>query len=458
MKHMMNKKDFQRYMKQGLGRCALELQSSENIEKYKEIVLWGCLHNLAYDTQSEGTRASYLYQLTTYFHDEDYFLLPCIEAFEKISRKNDWLFAHFAELLCNFALNGNERAKNTLYRKYTLLLDVLSNKRRFRGYDFERDNFERICVTLFSLDGTESLLKIASDMGHLFQTNPRYGADDFEWFFDHASSALGKKRFLNLLKQKAKKSEHIRISLEQYLHLEEENTYSFRKTKENPNASDLQNEVNAIGKLSPSLKVRFFRHADTEEKRKLAQSILTEPDPDKKAELLQVFTCRDESFPAPHETLIEYAKSSHEKLREAALDALTNCRSDAVRDYALTLLSDEKDRSRALKILICNYMPNIKNLLLTELYQIKVDYKDESDWHSLGLKILDVCDQNVKLPKEFLVYIYETTLCSCCREYAILALAKHRWLTSEIIEECRYDCNSDISAYVNRYYPSNKSV
>ena len=29
----MNKKDFKKYMQQGLGRCILVLQSSENIEK-----------------------------------------------------------------------------------------------------------------------------------------------------------------------------------------------------------------------------------------------------------------------------------------------------------------------------------------------------------------------------------------------------------------------------------------
>ena len=108
-------------------------------------------------------------------------------------------------------------------------------------------------------------------------------------------------------------------------------------------------------------------------------------------------------------------------------------------------------------MLLCNYTPKDKRLLLEELYKLKIDYNDESDWHSLGLKILNVCDQNVKLPKEFFIYIYNTTLCSCCREYAVRELAKHRWLTSEMIEECRYDSNYDISYHINRYYPRNKN-
>ena len=104
-------------------------------------------------------------------------------------------------------------------------------------------------------------------------------------------------------------------------------------------------------------------------------------------------------------------------------------------------------------MLLSNYKKEDKQLLLDELYKIPVDYSNESDWHSMGLHILDVKDQNVKLPGEFLCYIYETTLCSCCREYAVKDLSKRRLLTKEMIEECRYDSNHSISEYADRYYP-----
>ena len=71
----MNKKDFKICMQQGRGGCVLALKSEKNIEKYKDIILWGCLHNLAYDPQCEhGTRAEYIYNLSKYFNDEDYFI------------------------------------------------------------------------------------------------------------------------------------------------------------------------------------------------------------------------------------------------------------------------------------------------------------------------------------------------------------------------------------------------
>ena len=451
----MNKKDFKKYMQQGLGRCILVLQSSENIEKYKEIVLWGCLHNLSYDTQCEGTRASYIYELTTYFNDEDYFLLPCIEAFEKIPRRSDWLFSHFTELLCRFAENGNKRAECALIQKYDYLLSVLLNKRRFISYDFERDNFERVCITLSSLGGTDTLLKIAADMGMLFRKNPHYSGSDFDWFCSSMDDGIGEKRLHILLKREAKKSDNIACFYDNYLKAIEETKNIVRSPIEILCAEDIKNEVDITGSLKPSSRVRFLRRANEDEKLKLAQEVIAEQNPDKKAEMLSTFAFLDESFPLSHETIIEYSKSSHERLREVSFDVLTDCQSCEVREYALKLLATGKYKAQAIQMLLCNYRSADKALLLSELGKIKVNYNNESDWHSIGSKILNVCDQGIKLPKEFFVYIYETTLCSCCREYAVRALAKHHWLTRDIIEECRYDSNYDISQYINRYYPVN---
>lgn len=440
-------------MQQGLGRCILTLRNSEDIEQYKDIVLWGCLHNLSYDTQCEGTRASYIYELTTFFEDENYFVLPTVEAFEKIPRRSDWLFSHFCELLRRFAENGNTYAKGALLKKYELLLSALLHKRRFDGYDFERDNFERICISLSSLGGAETLLKIVKDMGLLFKENTHYDGRAFDWFCSSMENGIGQKRLNALLKREAKKSDHIRCFYENYQKAISELRTIVQKPIELPDIDDIKNEIAFSGSLSPSSVVRFSKRGKDEEKRKLAMEALEETDPSKKAELLSVFAFRDENFPLSHEAIIEYSKSTNERLREVALEVLESCQSEVVRTYAYELLDRKEYTSHALRMLLCNYTPKDKSLLLSELYKRKIDYKDDSDWHSIGSKILNVHDQNVKLPKEFFIYVYETTLCSCCREYAIRALARRRWLTNDIIGECRYDSNYDISQYVNRYYP-----
>ena len=68
-------------MQQGLGRCIITLEQSKDHERYRDTVLWGCLHNLSYDTQCEGTRAVYVYELTSFFCDDDYFVKPTVNTF-----------------------------------------------------------------------------------------------------------------------------------------------------------------------------------------------------------------------------------------------------------------------------------------------------------------------------------------------------------------------------------------
>ena len=303
------------------------------------------------------------------------------------------------------------------------------------------------------MEGVERLLRIASDMGRLFHENPHYEGSDFDWFCSCMDYGIGQKRLLSILHCEAKKSQNILCFYENYLKAQEKMKQIVRKPVAVPSAEDIKDEVSLSGKLSPSSRVHFGRRAAIEEKLKLAEDILAEPDLDVKAELLSTFAFRNENFPLSHNAIIEYSKASHEKLRENAFEVLINCQSEEVRTYGFELLANKINVTYAIEMLLCNYKAEDKQLLLDELYKIRADYKDESDWHGIGLHILSVQDQNVKLPKEFFFYIYETTLCSCCREYAVRDLAKRRWLTKEMIEECRYDSNNNISEYINRYYP-----
>lgn len=441
-------------MQQGLGRCNIVLQKSEKIEKYKDVVLWGCLHNLAFDTQCEGTRADYVYKLTKYFSDDEYFLNPIVEAFEKYKSKDQWEFHHLTWLLQCFAADENKHAFEALQKKYKFLHSRLINKRSFRMYDFERDYFEAICFSLKALGGIDEILEIACDMGELFEKNPHYSGSDFDWFCSQMSDSFGGRKLNSILKLEAEKSKYIKIFYENYTKALSE-LQSFIKTPIEPlSALDIKKEIDEKGTLQISEKVRFKRLSEETEKEKLAKIIIDEPNEDKKAELLSTFTNLKIPFLfIPHNTLIEYAKSTNENLKTVAIDILTECVSDEARAFGFELLKDEENNKiKAIKILLCNYTKNDKDFLLSLLENIKVDYDEENGWHEIGMKILDLNDSGVKLPKEFLLYIYNTTLCSNCREYAIRALAKRRALTKDIIEECRFDSNDDISSYVNRCF------
>lgn len=446
----MTKREFKRSMRQGLGRCIITLSEEKSIEKYKDIVLWGCLHNLAHDPQCEGTRASYIYEMTKFFNDEDYFLVPLISAFEKLPHKSGWTFSHMASILTHFSENGNRAANDALLNKFHKLLVVVKNRRSNCAYNQACSNLESLCVSLVSFENEQNLRMIAENLGKLFRTNPRYNWDNFYWLYSVLNFDYGNKHIRSLLKNQ---SENILIFYQNYLEAQQEFQNNIPKQIQVPTAADIMEDVDSSDTLSRTLKFRFRHQADAEEKRLLAQEIIDEKNLDKKAELLSAFVLEEKGFPLHHGEIIRYSKSEHIRLQEIALDVLVTCQSDEVRQYALELLRQRKHVDHALQMLICNYRPEDKHLLLTELYCLKVDYKLTSDWHDIGLTILRTIDQGVKLPREFFLYIYNTTLCSFCRESAIRHMGKHRWLTRDIIEECRYDSNYDISEYINRYYP-----
>ena len=189
----MNKKDFKTYMQQGRGICALTLKTKKYIEKYKDIVLWGCLHNLSYDTQCEGVRAEYVYNLTCYFKDEAYFVTPIIKTFNSLPNHEDYLFQHFSTLLSLFAKSGSENAKQALLQKYEQLYDTLLHKRSFKAYDFERDNFQHFCIILLPSCNENFTCKMVRDLGRLFKENPHYDGDEFDWLCFSIEKHLGKR-------------------------------------------------------------------------------------------------------------------------------------------------------------------------------------------------------------------------------------------------------------------------
>ncbi len=68
----MNKIDtFRKYMLGGHGHCFAMLD--EHKELYKETVLYGCLNNIAFDLQCEGSRSSFMYNLALQFQSICYF-------------------------------------------------------------------------------------------------------------------------------------------------------------------------------------------------------------------------------------------------------------------------------------------------------------------------------------------------------------------------------------------------
>ena len=112
----MTKKEFKETMLRGLGRCVIAVRKEP--EKYRELVLWACKRNFAYDAQSEGTRSWYTYTMANAYPDQETFIAATAEALKKYRPNNGWDLLHLSEILMFFAMDGYESARQALEEKY----------------------------------------------------------------------------------------------------------------------------------------------------------------------------------------------------------------------------------------------------------------------------------------------------------------------------------------------------
>lgn len=420
----MTKKEFKEAMLRGQGRCIQAVRSDP--EKYRSIVLWACSHEVAFDPQCEGCRSAFMYEIIGCYEDKTPFLRVLMEELRKTKSNGRWKVLYLAEVLSYFANDGVKDAAKAVWDKYEVLYGaLLKKKQRPEGVFPERDDFESLCLVLGSQK--IAMVKIAEDIGRLYRTKEFCDGNDFEWLFDSCA-----KKIMGTLKKQAEKSENIAS----YLRESEKTEVQWQQPRE-------QNHTQLTGvRLSRWLKNK----ADGEIVRQYAEAYLLESNPNGRAKALEAF-CRC-PFPCDPMPIIEDAKSEHPELREAAWQAMENIRHPLVREFALEQLAVNLED--ALPVLLVNYQSQDEKLLSEYVKSIKVDFACTTNWHGAQLDVLGMKEHGLKAPGDLLCYIYETTYCSCCREYALLQMGKRRLLTPEILEECLHDSNYDIRAYAKR--------
>lgn len=442
----MNITEFKNSMQRGLGRCYLELKNCADIEKYRKIILWGCLHRISYDPQCEGTRAAYLYRLISFFPDREYFVGKIVEKYHVISGRDTWFFQQLTELLSFFSDDGFQTAKDALSAKYAILYAALLNKKNFREYDFRRDNFEFLSIVFLDQYRRKIPKKLIVDFGNLFLKNRHYGLEwHFGWFICRLEKSIGKKKLIGELEKRQNIPEW-KSFYDSYLEAKEAESNASPKEYVST-AEKMKNSIDSNCGIAKT-RIRFSRRADNFEKGKLAELIEKESDPEKKAEMLKAIW--NENYPGDHHKLIEYAESDCEELSFAANETLSNCQSETVYRYAKEKLQKYKSDETAIEILLSNYRTTDKSFILSALNEFSVDYDEESGWHGIVMHILKVKDFGIHLPREFYNWIYENSLCSFCRENAVRYMGKRHWLSQKVLTECLYDSNDDIVLYVSK--------
>jgi hypothetical protein len=441
----MTKSEFKKAMMRGLGRCVIELDENDNIEQYRDIVLWGCLHNLSYDTQSEGTRSEYMYSLQNKFND-DYFEFKIIGMFMK-EKMDSWLFDHFANLLYLFAKDGSEKSYQSLYNKYGDMLNSLTVNKRYLKSSELKEQFEWLCIWIVTLDGISAFIKIVSDIGGAYNKNSNLmEACTFEWFYEASKNNCGGKRITKYMEKSISKSEDVRLF---YKPIKDLNEKIFDRIPEIISVKEVVKACKEEWFKCRGMVVRFSRNASDEELLELARIAFNEPQEEIKANMIWAF--RKRRFPLQIEIIIGYTKSDNEKLVQNAFEILTRTKDKIVREFAMELIKEKKHIEDALSILFKNYKKEDTDLIFSMLKRIKVNYS-EGIWHGVYSDAISWMEHDRKVPEKIILFLYENILCSYCREHIVRVMSNRGILKDTLLKECLYDSNSNIRKFAERKY------
>lgn len=418
----MTKKECKEAMLRGLGRCVIAVRREP--EKYRDLVLWACKRDFAYDAQAEGTRSWYTYTMASCYSDKELFITAAADALRNYRPRGGWDLLHLSELLLFFAMDGYESARQALEDKYQDTLSaMLVRKTRPNGPFHELSDLERLGLVL-TVD-RKSFLRVAKDFGRLYRQKKCLRDGDFAWFFASKGSRYGK-----TMVSEAQKDEDVACFLQR-----EQAAIAAREARR----IQLQPETYTGIRLSHWL----AKKADKKTVEQYALVYRQQLEPVQRAEALIPFArC---PYPDDPQPIIGDAQSACEGLQNAAWQALENIRHPAVRAFGLNNTAKGIRTPENFALLVTNYAPE-DAALLEALLREQIAAKDWDGIHAAGLDIFRVFDNdhsNVH-PKHLLPLLYQYNPCSFCRESALRYMSRHRMLTRELLEECLYDSNEDI--------------
>ncbi len=439
----MNKSQFKHDFLRGLGSALIELNSTCNPKQFREIVMYGCLHNTTYDMQCEGDRGWYLYQAAQLVEDKEAIESAVIHKFIRY-KYGDWLFVQFTSILHYFAKEGSENARAALYRKYDTILYELSSKKRMSDRIYcQRDMYDDLCIWLTSLDGWNMFKRVVQDVSELLLPKD---TDCFfsEWFYDNSKGKFSKVRVENYLLKQSKKSQFVRVYYEKS---KEWDNHVYEKSPV-PTLDEFINLAFSKNVRIRGLALSFSKNASREDLDKLAQLATRETHPEIKVNLLRPF--RRVKYPFPTSVLFELSKSDDENLRDVAFDIMEKNPLPEYREFSLSLIDQKKDVVNAISLLARTFRPEDEPLLLGIVKSLPLTY-DDGNWHAAFMDVEDGIKYMRGKPKtDILEYLYRNTLCGSCRERIVRLMHKKKVLTNAILEECRFDSNSDIRTFANK--------
>ena len=437
----LTKKEFADSLQKGLGRAYL-YATYHGIDEVADLVLKACLHDQAYDPQSESSRASWLFRI---FKDTEYlteFTETILNSLK--TKKETWDLLQLFELAFELAKNGNQRAREIIKER--------AFKKARRTSPDEWLGAEQ----WIGLTGLNGAIELARIYGLRLLRNPEAYVPESEIFPDvtikssfytrlaEDSTEPALAAYYNYLKKRGE-LEPRPHEVDKEVALKNHCEWVRQRYTLSSILNDAKNKTDQYG-----IRYRQFgKCATTDELEVIYTLLLNETDDSTRLRLLWVFS--KASLPHLNDIFFLWANGDDSQLREASISALSQVKDTRVHTLARDKILNSKlsgADSGSIELFMNNIETDDAKLIISALRRTKANKEDA---HSIAWDVIDLC-KKYHHPGlgDALMWSYEKTPCSACRLRIVEQLDSLGQLGGEILYESQFDGNGDIVEFARK--------
>jgi hypothetical protein len=431
--YKLTRAQFADAVSKGLGRAVMHVKQ-HGLDGISAILLDACIHNKIYDAQCEDRRTEWLYAMFNNSPQYNYFSDGILPALKKGSVWRE--ITLICDLAKEMALDGDKYAKEAL-KDFVLKSAAIRGETDYFGVD-----------EYIKVDGADAVLELARIYGQRLIENPDDEVVNRLSYEDEDCKA-----FAQLLKEHSYSDNRIKVyfdyldandGLEPFAIPSEADRDIDRENRKieflsQYNAERIIDCAKNGNEESLLIYRKFGRNAEQEDLKIIFAELLKAKEDGVRKRLLWVFGF----IPLPdiHECFFEWADSEHEELRAAILIALANFKNDKIHEFAHQRVKDGKILGWGNHFVLNIFEKNFANedaKLISDAILASKPTKD--DIHHFGLSITGIAKVNKSSElKDILIWTYENTPCSNCRDSVVRRLNEIGAFSREMIDECVWD-------------------
>lgn len=409
------KRQFYNSLKRGTGEAYLLVRDNPNID-FSNYLIKGALNIYAYDGQSEGDRAKYIFDIVSISKYQDKIRKAVLQGLAT-EEEDTWNLTHLFALAKLYAQQNDTELKKAIYERF------LNNP--IGGSDWV-GTYE-----ILELDGLNGLFYVAEKFGKCIEQNPDDWQDD--WIITRFQEECESIKVYEELKKKARSNKFIRIYLDNIKRTKaSQEKHKTNQTKYN----DIIDEV-----LNTKPHFSFFRKRNLtdDEVNKIAKRLIGETDNSNIEKLLDIFDFY--KFPFDSQIVLDFAKqkrTNKNRIVEKAIDALKHLKSKDIRNFAMHKIQNSKNPIDYLEILVSNYKKGHFKLLSEIANKTNNEHKIEQ---LAGIYTEIFKANKTKECKEPLEILYHKMNCAIHRNGIVEILIENKVISDKIRQEIKFDCD-----------------